>query len=132
MEVILLPRKPKKPCRYPGCARLVEADESYCLEHKRLAAQQYERYGRPEENKKRYGYRWRKIRALFLAAHPLCEMCRKAGRFTEATEVHHILPLAHGGTHDEENLMALCKACHSRISAESGDRWRNKKPRKDD
>ena len=131
MEVILLPRKPKKPCRYPGCARLVEADESYCPEHKRLAAQQYERYGRPEENKKRYGYRWRRIRTLFLAAHPLCEMCRKVGRLTEATEVHHILPLAHGGAHDEENLMALCKACHSRISAESGDRWRNKKQRKD-
>ena len=118
-----MPRKPKKPCRYPGCARLVEADESYCPEHKRLAVQQYERYGRSEENKKRYGYHWRKIRALFLAAHPLCEMCRKAGRFTEATEVHHILPLAHGGTHDEENLMALCKPCHSRISVRDGDRF---------
>ena len=118
-----MPRKPKKPCRYPGCARLVEADESYCPEHKRLAVQQYERYGRSEENKKRYGYHWRKIRALFLAAHPLCEMCRKAGRFTEATEVHHILPLRRGGTHDESNLMPLCKPCHSRISIEDGDRF---------
>ncbi|MBP3896084.1 MAG: HNH endonuclease, partial [Mogibacterium sp.] len=28
-----------------------------------------------------------------------------------------------GGTHDEDNLMALCKKCHSKIHAERGDRW---------
>jgi 5-methylcytosine-specific restriction protein A len=33
---------------------------------------------------------------------------------TRAEEVHHIKPLAQGGTHDDENLMALCKPCHSR------------------
>ena len=28
-----------------------------------------------------------------------------------------------GGSSYPDNLMALCKACHSRITAESGDRW---------
>ena len=40
-----------------------------------------------------------------------------------AQEVHHIIPLADGGTHDEDNLMSLCKPCHSRITAKEGGRW---------
>jgi 5-methylcytosine-specific restriction protein A len=31
--------------------------------------------------------------------------------------------LSEGGTNKEQNLMALCKSCHSRIHAERGDRW---------
>jgi 5-methylcytosine-specific restriction protein A len=42
---------------------------------------------------------------------------------TAAAEVHHILPLSQGGTHAEANLMALCKECHSRITAREGGRW---------
>ena len=38
-------------------------------------------------------------------------------------EVHHKLPLAEGGTHDEGNLISLCQSCHARIHAERGDRW---------
>ncbi|MEG0835608.1 MAG: HNH endonuclease [Christensenellaceae bacterium] len=34
-----------------------------------------------------------------------------------------MVPLANGGTHDESNLMALCKECHSRITAREGGRW---------
>ena len=116
-----MPWKPKHPCRYPGCPKLTE--ERYCEEHKKLVDQQYDRYGRDPVAKKRYGSAWRKIRARFLAEHPLCEQCRKEGRLTKATEVHHIVPLDHGGTHDESNLMALCKPCHSRISIELGDRF---------
>lgn len=117
-----MPRKPKQPCRYPGCPRLT--DERYCEEHRKLESRRYEKYGRDPVAKRRYGSAWQKIRARFLAAHPLCEQCRKEGRLTVATEVHHILPLGHGGTNDEENLMALCKPCHSRISVEMGDRFR--------
>ena len=42
---------------------------------------------------------------------------------TPTEEIHHIVPLSHGGTHAEDNLMALCKPCHSRITVEMGDRW---------
>ena len=58
-------------------------------------------------------------------AHPLREDCLEAGRTTLAAEVHHVLPLGHGGSHDASNLRALCKPCHSRQSALDGDRWRN-------
>ena len=120
-EVRGMPRKPKKPCRYPGCPKLTDA--RYCPEHERLASQQYEKYDRDPAAKRRYGRAWRKIRARFLAGHPLCTMCQQEGRLTKATEVHHILPLSRGGTHDEGNLMPLCKPCHSRITVEMGDRW---------
>ena len=120
MEVAM-PRKPRKPCRYPGCSALT--DESYCPEHKRLVAAQYNRYERTPEMKKRYKGPWPAIRRRFLASHPLCEMCLRENRYTEAREVHHILPLADGGSHDASNLMALCKPCHSRITATEGGRW---------
>ena len=73
--------------------------------------------------KKRYNGVWPAIRRRYITAHPLCEMCRCEGRTTPAAEVHHILPLADGGTHEPENLMALCKPCHSRITATEGGRW---------
>ncbi|HOE18067.1 MAG TPA: HNH endonuclease [Syntrophorhabdaceae bacterium] len=42
---------------------------------------------------------------------------------TPAEEVHHIIPLSKGGTHDESNLMSLCTSCHSEITAREGGRW---------
>lgn len=35
----------------------------------------------------------------------------------ETEEVHHKKKLSDGGTHDRENLIALCKSCHSKIHA---------------
>ena len=122
LEVMAVPRKPRRPCSYPGCPRLTEG--RYCEEHKKLADRQYDRYSRDKAARRMYASSdWKRIRARFLAAHPLCERCRQEGLLTKATEVHHILPLRHGGTHDEKNLMALCKPCHSRISIEMGDRF---------
>ena len=31
-----MPRKPKTPCRHPGCPELVEAGKKYCAKHKPL------------------------------------------------------------------------------------------------
>ena len=70
-----MPRKPKKPCRYPGCPKLTYT--RYCPEHERLASQQYEKYDRDPAAKRRYGRAWRKIRARFLAGHPLCTKCQQ-------------------------------------------------------
>jgi 5-methylcytosine-specific restriction enzyme A len=36
----------------------------------------------------------------------------KAGRTTTATEVHHIVAKAHGGTDDPSNLVSICRSCH--------------------
>ena len=119
-----MPTKPKHPCAYPGCPELTAG--RYCEVHKKLTDQQYDRYGRDPEGKKRYGRTWRKVRERFLQAHPLCEMCLKQGRATPATEVHHILPLGRGGSNHESNLSSLCKRCHSSVSARDGDRWRTR------
>ena len=112
-----MPRKPKRPCRYANCPNLTEDVSGYCAEHKSIAAREYDRYRRGYDHNKRYGYQWRKARRYFLAANPFCQMCLKNGRYVDAVEVHHIKPISDGGAQfDEENLMALCKSCHSRIT----------------
>lgn len=117
-------KKPKRPCSYPGCPNLT--DRRFCGKHQKQENRRYEKYDLSPEVKKRYGRAWKKIRDRHMAEYPLCEMCKKQGRLTPAEEIHHIVPLSHGGTHEESNLMSLCKACHSEITAKSGDRWHNK------
>jgi len=117
-----MPRKPLKPCAYPGCPALT--DGRFCPAHAKQSAQEYERYRRDPETRRRYGSAWRRVRARYIAAHPLCEECLRAGRLTPAREVHHVLPLSAGGTHDETNLMSLCSSCHSRITLAENNRHR--------
>ena len=116
-----MPRKPSHPCAYPGCPELTKAQ--YCPAHQKLVSAQYNRYGRSPEMKRRFNGAWPGIRRRYIAVHPLCEVCQREGRITAASEVHHIVPLSAGGSHAESNLMALCKPCHSRITAREGGRW---------
>ena len=95
----------------------------YCEQHQKLMDKRYDAYERSPVVKKRYGRAWKRIRDRYIGKHPLCKMCLKNHKTTPATEVHHIRPLSRGGTHDEDNLMALCKPCHSKITAEMDDRW---------
>lgn len=121
-----MPRKPNRPCSYPGCPRLVEPGESYCEEHRKQESQRYEKYDRDQAvHRRRYGRVWKRIRDSYVRQHPMCELCLKEGRYVPTEEVHHIKPLAEGGTHDRDNLIALCKSCHARIHAQRGDRWHN-------
>ncbi|XCB30978.1 HNH endonuclease [Arcanobacterium hippocoleae] len=117
-----MPVKPATPCSQPGCPELTH--NQFCPAHAKTEDQRYRRYQRDAKINRRYGSAWRKIRNRYITAHPLCEDCLNTGRVTPAQEVHHILPLEHGGSHDETNLRALCKPCHSRQSALDGDRWR--------
>ena len=110
-----MPRKSKRPCRYQGCPKLVDNDSGYCNEHAKLVLRNYDRYLRSPRHDKRYGYRWRKLRTRFLNSHPFCEQCRQQGRYTLATEVHHVKPLADGGTNELSNLMSLCRSCHAKL-----------------
>lgn len=116
-----MPRKPKRPCSQPGCPELTH--KRFCVAHAKEEARRYERYQRDPATRKRYGRAWRKIRDRFIKANPLCEECKRKEKLTAAQEVHHILPLSRGGTHDESNLMSVCTPCHSSISARDGDRW---------
>jgi len=118
---IEMPRKPKRPCSHPGCPLLTET--RFCAAHQKLESKRYEKYQRDPASRKRYNNAWRRIPAAYIAVHSLCARCEKAGRLTPAREVHHIVPIASGGTHADENLMSLCKSCHSEISAREGKRW---------
>ncbi|MFV0313661.1 MAG: HNH endonuclease [Anaerotignum sp.] len=118
-----MPYKPKRPCRHGMCNQLAENGERYCLEHKREVDKHYNKYQRDPMTNKRYGSDWRKARENCVRKNPLCEACFKRGVLKAVEEVHHIKPLSQGGTHVESNLMSLCKYCHSKISADSGERW---------
>lgn len=64
---------------------------------------------------------WRKLRAEFLRVNPLCFDCDANGRTVPALEVHHIRKRADDPGReqwlDPENLMSLCRPCHSRRTA---------------
>ena len=120
-EVELMPRKPKRPCSYPGCPKLI--DGRFCEEHTRLMNKRYEKYGRAPAVRRRYGRAWERIRDWGVRWLAFCEQCYGKGILVPVEEVHHKKPLSEGGTHDRGNLISLCKSCHSRIHAERGDRW---------
>ena len=116
-----MPYKLARPCSSPGCPALT--NKRFCREHQREVDAHYNKYLRDPAERQRYGAEWRRVRASYLCAHPLCEDCLEHGRYITATEVHHITPMSKGGTHDRENLRALCKCCHSSITAREGGRW---------
>lgn len=115
-----MPRKPKRPCSYPGCPNLTDGE--YCETHRKPMRQQYDRYERAPDVNKKYGRAWKRIRDRYAAKHPLCEKCLEEGRLTPVEEVHHILPISKGGDHRETNLMSLCQSCHTKIHHDLGDR----------
>lgn len=116
----MMPKRPKRPCSTPGCPNLT--DGQYCEEHRVAERRRYDKYQRSEDVNKKYGRAWKRIRDRYAREYPLCEMCEKNGRLISAEEVHHILPISQGGTHDKSNLMSLCKSCHNKIHLELGDR----------
>jgi len=119
-----MPYKPKKPCKYQGCPNLTNG--AYCDEHKQYENHRYNKYQRNPDNAKLYGKNWNNISKAYRQAHPLCELCLSDNRLTAAVLVHHKRKLTDGGTNDYDNLQSLCRACHSRIHAEQGDRFKGK------
>ncbi len=119
-EVNRVPRKPKRPCAYPGCPKLTNG--MYCDDHKKKMDKAYDRYSRSSDVNRTYGRSWKRIRDRYIKQHPLCERCQKEGRLTPVDEVHHILPVSQGGKSTPDNLMSLCRSCHNIIHLELGDR----------
>ena len=124
-----MPMRPKKPCSYPGCPNLTNG--RFCEEHQREENKRYEKYDRNPAVHRRYGRAWKRIRDKYVSLHPFCEICYAKGILVETEEVHHKKPLSEGGTHDRDNLIALCKSCHARIHAERGDRWHDRRSDRD-
>lgn len=115
-----MPKKPKRPCSSPGCPELTNG--RFCSKHQKEVNKKYNKDRNPL-NKKHYDSRWEKIRERYVSLHPLCMQCLKEDKLVPTEEVHHIVPLTKGGKHDDNNLMALCKSCHSQITAREGGRW---------
>lgn len=115
-----MPRRPKKPCKFPGCPELTEG--GYCPVHQK--DKESNRSSRPY--KKLYkSTRWQQLRKHVLNQQPLCVECLKSKRITPATVVDHIKP--HKGDemlfYDINNLQSLCKSCHDRKTAKEDGRW---------
>jgi hypothetical protein len=60
-----------------------------------------------------------KVEAVWAASSGLCKGCgcqmqRAGGNAPDAFTIDHIIPIAHGGTNDLENLQALCRSCNRR------------------
>ena len=114
-----------KPTLYPckKCGRPTPNSNRYCDQHQSEYKPPQKRYDSYRESPSKRGYDadWRRFREVFMQRHPLCEICKKEGRITPTEEIHHIVPLAEGGARlDPTNCQALCKHCHSVITAE----WR--------
>lgn len=120
-----MPRRVARPCAWRGCPRLVRGKPRYCPEHQRRVDAAYDAQ-RPSSTQRGYDARWRRLRRMFLAQHPLCAdpygVHARQGELVPATEVDHIKPKRSGGTDDWNNLQGLCKPCHSRKTAIEG-RW---------
>ena len=54
---------------------------------------------------------------LFKEANSQCPRCEQADADVAALQIHHIKPVAKGGSNDEENLIVLCSNCHSKVTA---------------
>ncbi|MGF7185287.1 5-methylcytosine-specific restriction protein A [Desulfitispora alkaliphila] len=120
-----MPRKPKKPCGYPGCPELTAG--RYCQAHQREMDRDYDKNNRPYKHLYKSA-RWQKLRKQVLNKLPLCVECVKINRLTPATVVDHIRP--HEGDeelfYNLENLQPLCKTCHDRKTAKEDGRWGKK------
>ena len=65
-----------------------------------------------------YGARWDKARIRIMVRDKgLCQPCLKAGQVTPARQVDHIVAKSAGGTEDDNNLQAICIACHKTKTA---------------
>ena len=109
-----------KPCRHPGCGKLVSDGSTYCPAHKRPAAGSFADSERGSRHERGYGSKWEKLRAFILKRdNGLCQECLRQGKVTAVGHkpftafCDHIVPKAEGGTDDESNLQTLCRPCHT-------------------
>ena len=112
----------------PGCGKVIGINQRRCAvcEASRVGwlSSRHKRYDKsrdPEEVRFRRSKQWRMTRDYILQRDGyLCQECRRMGRYTIATEVHHIVPLWQDGDKrlDDDNLISLCHRCHMRMEPE--------------
>lgn len=117
-----MPKHAGHPCGVLGCPNIVERGR-FCDEHARPRSQDYDAQ-RGTASQRGYGATWRRLREMFLRAHPVCADPdrRHPNRIEVATDVDHIVPKPEG--EDEwNNLQALCHACHSHKTSKQSSGW---------
>jgi len=109
-----MPYRPARPCKVRTCPGVTTDPSGYCAKHEGMK----QPAAKPRDSARQKfeaGRAWRGIRSCYLSHHPLCYDCLAQGLLKESKEVHH-----KDGNHEhneDENLMALCKQCHSRRTA---------------
>ena len=108
-----MPSATLRPCAAHGCSGLTS--KRFCEKHGSYADR-----SRANSYQRGYDRRWARLRRAFLWEHPLCaDPLRVHQEAIPAAEVHHVVK--HNGDaaklYDWGNLMSLCKACHSVLTA---------------
>ena len=103
-----MPNAPKHYCTYPGCTVKLNRGQSRCVSHP------YIETARPNSVARGYDAKWKLIRAEKIKLNPFCEDCAALGYKRAATEVHHMVKIAAGGTNHLQNLRSLCRSCHQK------------------
>ena len=86
------PPTPKEVVKY-------YADITVALYNSEYTDEEFEKFSRDKNTKRRYGRAWKRIRDKYAAEHPFCEKCYEHGVLVPVEEIHHKLPLSEGGTH---------------------------------
>ena len=80
-----------------------------------------------KEKTNEFNYRsakWKQKRARILRRDAyMCQRCRRYGKITAATIVHHIKHAEEYPelAYDDENLISLCDACHNKVHPEKAE-----------
>ena len=97
-------------CLTAGCARMATY-RGRCPQHAQQHDRTINRAGRRFYNTKR----WRILRNWYLFHHSICECDQQCGQL--AVDIHHRQDIADGGNpYDPQNLQALSKECHSKVT----------------
>lgn len=108
--------KANRACKEPGCVEYAVRGSSFCSRHAQAHAREYRstKYRKDAARLYRSG-QWLALRRQQLTMHPFCVECLKAGKYTMASEVDHIIPHRNDERlfFDPSNLQSLCHSCHS-------------------
>lgn len=63
-----------------------------------------------------------KLRQKVFKAYPFCWLRLQGYCTGRSQQVHHVLSDIDGGTNDIDNLVGVCKACHTRYSSQDAQR----------
>jgi 5-methylcytosine-specific restriction enzyme A len=110
------PYRAKSFCSHPGCRAYAAPGSSYCVDHGHTTQREYDKTRSDDPTHLFYlTPAWRAVREQYLALHPCCEECQKAGLVTAATLVHHRLEVTERPdlALDPANCEALCPSCHN-------------------